>query len=221
MHFLKKAFLAFSITVLGTSFASSQDMPAAAPDRTETFKLSDDKSIELDYYLPDDFDRTVSYPVMLAPGSFFLQDDPAVFGWVVIRAWISDHRFDSADAGRILDHVTSRVKPRYDRFYIMGFSANSAGVFRVVAALNTRFAGILAIPGHPRKRSELEAIAGIKIRFIVGENDNYWLGETKKAHNQLLQLGADTDMEIVPNGGHVLRQLAGTPLFKRIDDWFR
>lgn len=211
--------LAFGMLTAPLSIA--QDTPAVTPDRAEIFRLSAGKTIELDYYLPDDFDTEKSYPVMLAPGSFFLQDDPAAFGWVIVRAGIEEPRFTARDASVVLNQISTVVVPRGGKFHMMGYSANSGGVFRIAAALRTRFAGILTIPGHPRKRSEYEAIKQMKIRFIVGARDGYWLREAKKAHAQFQALGADTDIEIVENGGHVLKHLAGAPLFKRIDDWFR
>lgn len=209
------------ITILVASLSAAQDVPAATPDRVEVFKFSAGKTIELDYYLPSGFEAHKSYPVMLAPGSFFLQDDPAAFGWVVVRAGIGDRRFTTKDAETVLDHLSKMVRPRSGQFYIMGYSANSEGIFRIAAALPTHFAGILTIPGHPRQSGEYETLAGMKIRFIVGERDGYWLREATKAHTQFMELGTDTDIEIIENGGHVLKQLAGEPLFRRIDDWFR
>lgn len=210
-----------AFTVLIAPFLTAQDTPAATPDQTEVFEISTNKSIELDYYLPDGFDTQKPYPVMLTPGSFFLQDDPAAFGWVVVRAYIGDRRFTTKDANIVLDHLSKVIKPRGNRFHIMGYSANSGGTFRIAAALPGRFAGVLTIPGYPRQRLEYEALTRMKIRFIVGERDGYWLREAKKAHAQFTDLGTDTDIEIVKNGGHVLKELAGEPLFKRIDDWFR
>ncbi len=221
MRTLRKIVLALAVGILIAPVAPAQDTPAATPDRTEVFNLSAGKTIELDYYLPDDFNAEKPYPVMLAPGSFFLQDDPAAFGWVVIRAGISQPRFSADDANAVLDHLMTLVMPRDGKFHMMGFSANSSGVFSVVAALKDRFAGILTIPGHPRHDREYDAVKQMKIRFIVGERDGYWLREAKKAHAAFQKLGTDTEIEIVKNGGHVLKQLAGRPLFKRIDDWFR
>lgn len=199
----------------------AQDTDAAAPDDTEIFHSNSGKSMEIDYYFPDDFDPAKPYPVMLSPGSFFLQDDPAAFGWVVIRAGIEERRFNDREAGEVLDHLMTRVTPRDGKFHMFGYSANSAGVFRVTAALNDRFAGVLAIPGHPRQPAEYEPLRHMKIRFIVGERDGFWLRESKAAHDRFEAMGTDTEIEIVPDGGHVLKHLAGRPLFERMDRWFR
>ncbi len=201
---MQKAWISLTtliIVVLLTPRLAAQDRPAATPDRAEVFEFSGGKTIELDYYLPNGFEAQKPYPVMLAPGSFFLQDDPAAFGWVVVRAGIGDRRFTTKDVETVLDHLSVMVTPRGGQFHIMGYSANSGGIFRVAAALPARFAGVLAIPGHPRQRREYEALAGMKIRFIVGERDGYWLREAKKAHTQFMALGIDTDIEIVENGG--------------------
>jgi len=220
MRTIRNTLFALVVGILGAPISLAQDMPAATPDRTEVFNVSVGKTIELDYYFPDNFNAEKPYPVMLAPGSFFLQDDPAAFGWVVIRAGIEEPRFNVDNANVILDHISTMVMPRDDRFHMMGYSANSSGVFRIVAALRSRFAGILTIPGHPRQRSEYEAVRQMKIRFIVGARDGYWMREAKKAHALFQKLGTDTEIEVVENGGHVLKHLAGRPLFKRIDDWF-
>ncbi len=214
---LRKPLLALVVVLLFGPMSLAQDTPAATPDRTEILNLSAGKTIELDYYLPNGFNPQRPYPVMLAPGDFFLQDDPAAFGWVVIQAGIGDPRFSTDNANAVLDHLTTKVVPRGGKFHMMEYSANSSGVFRIVAALRNRFAGILTTPGHPRQRSEYDAVKQLKIRFIVGERDGYWLLEAKKAHAQFQKLGTDTEIEIVENGGHVLKHLAVAPQFKRID----
>ena len=218
---MRNILIAVAAGILSASISLAQDTPVATPDKTEILNLSADKTIELDYYFPDDFIPGKPYPVILAPGSFFLQDDPSAFGWVVIRAGIGDPRFNADSANAVLDHLMTIVVPRGGKFHMMGYSANSSGVFRIVAALHNRFAGILTIPGHPRRLNEYEALKQMKIRFIVGERDGYWLREAKKAHAQFQKLVTDTEIEIIKNGGHVLRHLAGAPLFKRIDRWFR
>jgi len=207
MHKTWITFLTLSISALFAPLAAAQDTPAATPDQSETFTLPAGKTIELDYYLPDGFDAHKAYPVILAPGSFFLQDDPAVFGWVVVRAYIGDRNLTTQNANAVLDHISKTVDPRGNKFYIMGYSANSGGVFRVAATLPNRFAGILTIPGHPRQQREFTQVKHMKIRFIVGEQDSYWLREAKAAHGQLLGLGADTNIEIIENGGHCLNGL--------------
>jgi pimeloyl-ACP methyl ester carboxylesterase len=208
--------MAFALTGSGLA----QDRVLAEPDCVETVTLSSGQNMEMAYHLPDDYDPSQSYPVLISVGEYFLADDPAAFGWVVIQAGVEERRYSRDMSREALEHIGETINIAGGKVHILGYSASSGPTFAVAAALPDLFAGVVVIPGHPRQASQYAAIARMRTLFIVGEHDGYWLRETQAAHQRLLDMGATTHLEIVPDGGHVLVELAGRPLFERIDDFF-
>ena len=206
------------IVVTGSAVAQSDQ--ATPADEYVEVELSGGASMPMGFYFPDDFDPHREYPVMISVGTYFLHDDPAEFDWVVVRAGVEERQYSVEQSAEALDYIASRVNVASGRFHIFGYSASSAGVFRIAAALPDRFRGVLVMPGHPRQRSEYEPLTDMQIRFIVGENDGFWLRESEAAHRRFERMGADTAIEIVENGGHVLSHLSGRPLFERIESEF-
>ena len=216
-----KTVLSWILSVfLLAGMAQAQTEEATAPDEEVVVELSGGDSISMGFYFPDDFDPHHAYPVMISVGEYFLHDDPSEFGWVVVRAGVADSRLSLAQSTEALDYIASRVNVASGRFHIFGYSASSAGVFRLASALPDRFRGVLVMPGHPRQRSQFAALSDMQIRFIVGENDGYWLRESEAAHRRFQEMGTDTQIEIVENGGHVLSQFSGRPLYRRIEAAF-
>ncbi|WP_262694757.1 alpha/beta hydrolase family protein [Kordiimonas aquimaris] len=197
-----------------------QSLPPAVADREEVFETPQGKQIMIKYHLPDHFDQQASYPVMITPGNFFLKNDPALHGWVMIEAFFGKTGFNNDDIRSVINHLHELIDVRNDKLHMMSYSANSGVMFRVAAAFPNDFAGLLTIPGHPRNRGQFEKLKDMRIRFIVGERDSYWLKEAQKAHDTFKNMGTDTELEIVDNGGHVLEKLAGKPLYDRINRWF-
>ena len=191
----------------------------AIPDREDVVTLSGGGEITVGFYLPADYDPEQTYPVIIGPG-FFLRDDPAAHGWVVVRAWLGDAGLSRNDRSAVLDYIDDEINVA-GGFRIIGYSAGSGITFQIAGQHNDRFSGVLMIPGHPRRDSDFDAVSDMTLRFVVGENDGYWLRESRSAHQRFTDMGADTELEIVEDGGHVLIELAGDPLFERIDRWFR
>lgn len=206
------------LVISGAAFVQTED--ATPADEYVDVELSGGASMPMGFYFPDDFDPHREYPVMISVGTYFLHDDPSEFGWVVVRAGVADRQYSVEQSAEALDYIASRLNVASDRFHIFGYSASSAGVFRIAAALPDRFRGVLVMPGHPRQRSEYAPLSDMQIRFIVGENDGYWLRESQAAHRRFVDLGTDTNIEIIADGGHVLSELSGRPLFERIDAEF-
>ncbi|WP_412546520.1 hypothetical protein [Maricaulis sp. MIT060901] len=204
--------------ITGAAFAQTDE--ATPADEYVEVEPSGGASMPMGFYFPDDFDPDREYPVMISVGTFFLHDDPAEFGWVVVRAGVEERQYSVEQSAEALDYIASPVNVASDSFHIFGYSASSAGVFRIAAALPDRFRGVLAMPGHPRQRSEYEPLSDMQIRFIVGENEGYWLRESEAAHRRFERMGTDAEIEIIENGGHVLSQLSGRPLFQRIEAEF-
>lgn len=200
--------------------SAQQSLSPAVADREEVFETPQGKSISIKFHLPDNFSQQTPYPVMIAPGDFFLKGDPTMHGWVMIETFFGKAGFSDDDIRSVINHIRQTITVRGDKLHMMGYSANSGIMFRVAATFPNDFAGLLTIPGHPRNRSQFEKLKEMRLRFIVGDRDSYWLKEAQKAHNAFKEMGTDTAIEIIDNGGHVLEQLAGRPLYDRINRWF-
>ena len=69
-------------------------------------------------------------------------------------------------------------------------------------------------PGTTNK-DELAKLKGVKVQFIVGDKDAYWMSSAKKRHQLLLEVGVDSQLEIIKNGKHVLTELIGQGFLER------
>ena len=177
-------------------------------------------------HLPPGFDSDKSYPVLIGPGDgekgadpgFYWQNDPHIEGWIIVDAQI----WDSATAGAIeaiLDAVAAEVNVEGGKFHAVCWSANSAGIFRLITAHAERFQSITGMAGNPGSVSsaDIEALQAVKVQFVVGENDSYWLRSARGAHDKLLAGGVDSVFEIVPNGEHVMTNLIGAPFIAKLE----
>lgn len=191
----------------------------------EFFKMDDGSKWNYAYYLPKDFDPSKTYPVLIGPGeatpgsyrSFFWKKGKDTFGWILVEFAI----FEGDGKGQVqalLKHLRKQFKVENNKFHVVGFSANSAPIFNLVLGLAEHFQSITGIPGHPRtsNKDELMKLTNTKVQFIVGQRDAYWLGAAKKSHQLLEELGIDSRLEIIPNGGHVLEELIGEGFLRRV-----
>ena len=177
-------------------------------------------------HLPPGFDASKSYPVLIGPGDaeegadpgFYWQTEPHIAGWVIVDAQI----WDSATTqvlDEILDAVSSEVKVEGNKFHAVCWSANSAGIFRLITDHAERFHSITGMAGNPGRVSsdDIAALQSVKVQFVVGENDGYWQRSAKDAHDKLLAGGVDSVFEIVPNGEHVMTNLIGEPFIGKLE----
>ena len=177
-------------------------------------------------HLPPDFDADKSYPVLIGPGDgeegadpgFYWQTDPHIDGWIIVDAQI----WDSATArslDALLDAVAAEVNVEGEKFHAVCWSANSAGIFRLIIDHAKRFHSITGMAGNPGRVSstDIAALQTVKVQFVVGENDTYWQRSARDAHETLLAAGVDSVFEIVPNGEHVMTNLIGAPFISKLE----
>lgn len=177
-------------------------------------------------HLPPDYDADQDYPVLIGPGDgengsdpgFYWQTDPNIQGWIIVDAQLWD-----ADTGPhielILDAVIDAYNVEGEKFHAVCWSANSAGIFRLITANADRFHSITGMAGNPGSvsDSDIEALQPVKVQFVVGENDTYWLRSARDAHEKLKAGGVDSVFEVVPNGEHVMTNLIGAPFIQKLE----
>ena len=112
-----------------------------------------------------------------------------------------------------------RNKFKVEGFHLLGFSANSAGEFEIGIELASEFSSIIAMPGHPRTndKEKLLRLKNVKLLFIVGDSDGWWKRKAVEYEKMLNELGIHVSVVVVENGGHILSDYAGLPLFKQLD----
>lgn len=194
----------------------------------ESIDLGNGNELPYAYTLPTNFDANKTYPVLIGPGdthagseaSFFWRTNlPESLDWILVESTVFFENNDKVLMAKLLDHLQKKFKVEGNKFHTVGFSANSSKIFKTAMSLADRFASITGIPGHPTSRNpgELKQLKNTKIHFIVGENDGYWRRESERAHKQLKELGIETVLDIIPNGGHVLTDLIGAGFLEKME----
>ena len=80
------------------------------------------------------------------------------------------------------------------------------------------FHSVTGVAGMPRavSKSEMAGMKEVRVQFIVGEKDSYWRTGSERWHKDFVEAGVHTTIEIVPNGGHVMPEIANGPFFERL-----
>lgn len=192
----------------------------------EELAVSSRKSIPYAVHLPDGFDASRTYPVLIGPGEgvrgeepgFYWASDPYSHGWIIVDARIWE-KATRDEIERLLDQVSSDYNVEGGKFHTACWSANSAGIFDLVIDHADRFHSITGMAGNPRSLSkrDIEALQDVRVQFVVGDRDGYWMRSAKDAYEQLMQGGVTATLEIIPNGEHVMRNLIGRGFMQRMD----
>ena len=177
-------------------------------------------------HLPDGFDATKSYPTLIGPGDgtegsepgFYWRTDPYSHNWIIVDAQIWESK-TTTNLDAILDAVLKDYKVEGGKFHAVCWSANSAGIFRLVTDHAKRFHSITGMAGNPGSvnNSDIAALKKLKIQFVVGGNDSYWLKSARKAHKKLSAGGVNSVLEVVPNAPHVMTDLVGSGFMKKLE----
>lgn len=201
---------------------------ATAQDRQQYHITWDGKEVYVSLRLPDDYNHQKTYPLLLGPGDGKSDENPSYFWrsnlsesqWILAESpcFFGDHATDKTAA--IIKLLVEKFNVEGQQAHLVGFSANSGKIFSAGLALPQLVHSITGIPGHPRRLEQISttALKEIEFQFIVGENDQYWLGEAQRAHQFLLKKGAISRLQVVENGPHVLTELIGDPFLKIMGD---
>ncbi len=189
--------------------------------------LPSGKSTPYAVHLPDGFDASKTYPVLVGPGDaekgkdpgYYWQTDPYSHGWIIVDAHL--WRAGTAKSlATLLDKLLEDYNVEGGKFHTACWSANSAGIFKLTIANADRFHSITGMAGNPRSLSkkDITALNHVKVQFVVGENDSYWRKSAQSSYEKLKAGGIETTIEIVPNGEHVLTALIGAGFMKRLEN---
>jgi hypothetical protein len=184
------------------------------------------KGIPYAVHLPDGFDSENTYPVLIGPGDgvkgedagFYWKTDPHSHGWIIVDAQLWEPATEK-NLAALLDAVLADFKVEGGKFHAVCWSANSAGIFRLVMDHADRFHSITGMAGNPSgvSKAEIQALQEVKVQFVVGENDTYWQRSGRSAHEKLKAGGVDSVFEIVPDGEHVMNNLVGKGFMEKLE----
>ena len=177
--------------------------------------------------LPLDYDATQSYPVLVGPSdaqsikdeSFYWQGTRDSQGWILIGYKIYGASNRTGEIKALLEHLKATYHVEGNKFHTVCFSANSAGIFDLVMEMPEYFEGITGMAGNPNNnnKEKLKQLKGVKVQFIVGDKDTYWMRSAKKSHQILQEIGVESSIEIIKNGQHVMKPLIGKGFLDRAE----
>ncbi|NRB52012.1 MAG: hypothetical protein HRU41_30345 [Saprospiraceae bacterium] len=179
------------------------------------------KKIPVRISLPEGYKASKSYPVLIGPGldkgnlemgCRYFGAHPKQSRWILVESSI--HMENRKAVSLLLDHLDSHYHT--SKTFILGFSANSIDAFTIASIYDDRIDGIIGMPGNPDS-SSMEKHANQQILMIVGERDTYWKQRAERAKQVLDKGGYQNELVIIPDGGHILDEIAGEALFSILD----
>ena len=188
--------------------------------------------------LPDGFDASRTYPVLLAfpPGP---QTEPMVDagfdrywgrqasrrGWIVVSPAAPDgqvfHRGGDALIPALLDAIASEFQIESGRFHVAGWSNGGRTAFRVALDFPSRVRSLVVLPGGPATESDIDRLArldGIAVRMYAGGRDTEWVRVMQDTERRLKVLGVSVDTTVLPGEGHVPPSLDGEPIMTLLEE---
>src|SRR5271156_6307238 len=193
-------------------------------------------TIDYALILPDHFDKSKAYPVLLAlpPGdqsrqmveagfNFYWEAEAKRRAWVVISpsAPSGESFYTGLDQELppLLDEVAHSVLFEGGKVHLAGVSNGGLSAYRVITQFPDRFVSLTVLPGVPpdaRALAALKSLKGIPVAAFVGGDDTEWVRGSRDASQEMDRLGIQNTLTIVPGSGHVIRLDPGK-LFDLLD----
>ena len=177
--------------------------------------------------LPSSYDPSKTYPVAIGPSdasdsndqSFYWRDTDDTYGWILIDFPLHKGEQFKEVVSSFLSFINEHYKVEGKKFHVICFSANSANTFDLVMATPESFHSIMGIAGNPGTRDidKLSKLKNVKVRFVVGDQDSYWMSAAKDRNARMKEAGVNSEIEIIKDGQHVLKQFVGYGILSRLD----
>ena len=210
---------------------------ATVSQATEFHRLvHNQRVIEYVLVLPDHFDKTAPYPVLLAlpPGDqskqlveaglhLYREAEAKKRGWVVISPAAPEGESFYAGAENelpnLLDEISKLVLFEGGKAHLAGVSNGGLSAYRAITEYPNRFLSLTVLPGIPpddRAFSALDRLKGIPVAAFVGGEDSGWVRGSRETKEKLDRLGIENTLEVVSGEGHVVG-LDPSKLFDLLD----
>lgn len=205
----------------------------------QTVKLSDGTKLTYASVLPQYFDPTKEYPILLAmpPGDqsqtvteetlkTYWAVEGYKRGWIILSPVAPDGQlfFNGSEAyiPEFLDLTSRMFLPEGNAYHLAGISNGGLSAFRIILNTPERFHSLLVLPGYPPDDDDRQKLAELKeipVSMFVGELDSGWLQSMQEAKGNLEALGVRVSLQVEPGEGHILQSLTGKRLFDVLDSF--
>jgi len=189
--------------------------------------------------MPESYDSTLSYPVLLAlpPGAQSINEVEWAINLYYIRQSIQRnwlivspvapngnlfHEGSEVFIPFLLDEIEQSIHVEGGKFHLAGISNGGISAFRLATGYPDKFQSITVFPGIPLESDTpyLDNMAGMNITMYVGENDALeWVSGTEQTVQALDLLGLNVSHRIWANNGHVITSLKPEFLFDLFESY--
>ncbi len=217
-------------TVAAAFIVSAVLASSADAAQFETLTLSDATELTYAIALPEGYDPSKAYPVLLAlpPGpqtkamvdaglGSYWEAEGSIRGYIVVSPAAPNGELFFQGSEKYLPELMASIAQTYrvdgDRFDLAGVSNGGLSAFKVAVAHPEKFRSLTVVPGFPPSRevfAQLARIADIKVNMFVGEQDNGWVEPMNLTAEELRRAGNEVYLEIIPNNGHFVTSLSGS-----------
>lgn len=192
-------------------------------------ELEEGTVIEYGVVLPDGFDASQTYPILLAlpPGGQtqsmvvagidgFWGEEGKKRGWIVISPIAPNGTLFFQGSERLIPEFLAQMSQQYQaeggKYHLAGISNGGISTFRVGGNHPELFHSMMVLPGFPRSEEDfqnLDLLTDMPVTMFVGEGDTSWIPRMQETEERLSALGGQVSLEIVADEGHLIRSLQG------------
>jgi len=192
-------------------------------------ELQDGTVLQYGVVLPNEFDASQTYPILLAlpPGGQnqsmvvagidgFWGQEGQKRGWIVISPIAPNGTlfFQGSESliPEFLVHMEQQYQAEGGKYHLAGISNGGISTFRVGGNYPDLFHSMMVLPGFPRSEEDfqhLDSLKDIPVTMFVGEGDTSWIPRMQETEERLSALGGQVSLEIVAGEGHLISSLQG------------
>ena len=217
---------------------ATQALAQPVPSAWHDLPLQDGATLSYKLGLPDGFDATQTYPVLLAlpPGPQtremveaswvrYWASQASERSWIVVSPAAPQGRtfYDGAESllPELIRHVRATYNVEHDRFHLAGVSNGGRSAFRVATLSPDDFLSLTVLPGYPPTADDearLNVLSQLPVSMYAGGDDTHWVERMESTAEQLRALGAHVTTTVFPGEGHTPPSLDGDTIMVRLQE---
>jgi len=204
-----------------------------------TFSHSSGKEITYAVILPELYDASAAYPVLLAlpPG----EQRKSQVQWAINKYWIRRsiqknwivispvspgfvtlfHTGNETLIPEFMDMLEQEYNVEGGKFHVAGISNGGLSGFKITLNDTARVRSLTVFPGVPPEESDynrLQRLQNIEVAIYVGALDSDdWVNETARTITIFDSLGVNYTTQTFANDGHVINSITSEFLFTVLD----
>jgi len=219
------------VNAIGTSYP----ITTPAGDGHGSAGMSDGTNIAFTVVVPSGFDRTKTYPVLLAfpPGGQDQETTDSVVdrvwkveakqrGWVVVSPVAPGALFYEPSSAKYVPELVRQVEGAYHpeggKLHLAGVSNGGLSAYRAALDHPDTYFDLLTFPGMPPEQSDdVAKLKALPTADWVGELDSGWREAGEATIAKLKSLGDEAQITVVPGETHILESVGGKQYFDWLD----